>query len=169
MKKYGYIRDKKLSNHNEQIYYNPSDREMLMTVAGSHNLSDWGTDVYLAAGKIKSTNRYKEADNILKKAKQKYHPKETIISGHSMGATISGYIASKEDRVITLDKGATIGQKVRNNETHYRTSGDIISLLNANSKHTKTLKNENIQTGILPIDTYNAHNVNNIKGKPIFI
>jgi hypothetical protein len=26
MKKYGYIRDKKLSNHNEQIYYNPSDR-----------------------------------------------------------------------------------------------------------------------------------------------
>jgi hypothetical protein len=47
-------------------------------------------------------------------------------------------------------------QKVRNNETHYRTSGDIVSLLNANSKHTKTLKNENIQTGILPIDTYNA-------------
>jgi hypothetical protein len=31
-------------------------------------------------------------------------------------------------------------QKVRNNETHYRTSGDIVSLLNANSKHTKTLK-----------------------------
>jgi hypothetical protein len=83
--------------------------------------------------------------------------------------TIAGYIASKDDRILTLDKGATIGQKVRNNETHYRTSGDIVSLLNANSKHTKTLKNENIQTGILPIDTYNAHNVDNIKGTPIFI
>jgi hypothetical protein len=108
--------------------------------------------VYLAAGKIKSTNRYKEADKVLKKAKRKYHRKETVVSCHSMGTTIGGYIASKEDRVITLDKAATIGQKVRNNETHYRTSGDIVSLLNVNSKHTKTLKNENIKTGILPID-----------------
>jgi predicted alpha/beta-fold hydrolase len=140
-----------------------------MTVTGTHNLSDWGTDIYLAAGKLKSTNRYKEADNILKKAKQKYHPKETILAAHSLGATISGYIASKEDRVITLDKGATAFQPIRNNETHYRTSGDIVSLLNANSKHTVNLKNENIKTGILPIDTYNAHNVDNIKGKPIFI
>jgi hypothetical protein len=41
-----------------------------MTVAGTHNISDWWTDLYLAAGKLKSTNRYKEADKVLKEAKK---------------------------------------------------------------------------------------------------
>jgi predicted alpha/beta-fold hydrolase len=75
-----------------------------MTVAGTHILSDWGTDIYLAAGKLKSINWYKEADNVLKKAKQKYHPKETVVSGHSLGGTIARYNSSKGDRGLTLDK-----------------------------------------------------------------
>jgi hypothetical protein len=169
MKKYGYIRDKKLSNHNEQIYYNPTDREMLMTVAGTHNLADWGTNLYLAAGKLKQTNRYKEADKVLKEAKKKYHPKETIVSGHSMGSAISGYIASKEDHVVTLDGAYTIGQKTRSNNTHYRTKGDVVSLLGSGAKHTVNLKNNNFKTGFLPIDAYRAHDVDNIKGKKIFV
>jgi predicted alpha/beta-fold hydrolase len=86
-----------------------------MTVAGTHNLSDWGTDVYLAAGKIKSTNRYKQANKVLKEAKRKYHPKETVVSGHSLRGIIAGYIASKDDRILTLDKGATAFQPIRKN------------------------------------------------------
>jgi hypothetical protein len=66
---------------------------------------------------------------------------------------IAGYISSQNDRALTLGKGATVGPNVRKNDTAYRSSGDIVSLLNANSKHTKTLKNENVKTGILPIDT----------------
>ena len=73
MKKYGYKIDKDLSNDNEQVYYNPSDKKLLYNVAGTHKLSDWGTDAYLALGGLKSTNRYKEADNTLKKAKAKYN------------------------------------------------------------------------------------------------
>ena len=40
--------------------------------------------------------------------------------GHSLGGTIAGYIGGKGDTVKTLDKGATIGQKVRSNEKAYR-------------------------------------------------
>ena len=143
LSKHGYKFDSILSNHNQQIYYNPNDKKILNLVAGTHNLSDVGTDAYLAVGKLKDTNRYKEADRILKEAKKKYQPSKTIVAGQSLGGAIAGYISSGNDEVYTLNKGATIGQKVRANEHAYRTSGDLISLANANSKHMKTLENEN--------------------------
>ena len=143
-KNQGFVYDSDLSNHNEQVYYNPSQKKLLYTVAGTHNLRDWGTDAWLAAGKLKDTNRYKEAKNILEKAKKRYNPKDTTIAGHSLGGTISQYIAAPTDKVFTLDKGATFGQKTRSNENAYRTAGDVVSLLNANSKRMKTLKNNNL-------------------------
>jgi hypothetical protein len=88
--------------------------------------------------------------------------------GHSQGAYTAGMISGKNDKVITLNKAATIGQKVRNNETHYRTN-DLVSLLNANSKHTVNLQPDNKQTGIKTVDAYNNHLVDAIKNKNIFI
>jgi hypothetical protein len=35
--------------------------------------------------------------------------------GHSLGGGIAGYISNKNDKVFTLDKVATICEKVRNN------------------------------------------------------
>jgi hypothetical protein len=166
---HGYARDAELSNHNQQVYYNPTEKKLVFTVAGTHNLADIGTDLYLAVGKLKDTNRYKEADRTLKAAKQKYNPETTSVAGHSLGATIGSYAASKSDKVHTLDKGATIGTKTRSNETALRTQGDIVSLLNANSKHMTTLKNPNYQTGVKVYDALQAHNVSNIKDSGIFI
>jgi hypothetical protein len=145
-----------LSSHNHQVYYNNKNK---------HNLSDAITDGYLAAGKLKDTTRYKESHKILRVAKEKYKPINTTVSGHSLGGSIAGYIASKGDKVFTLGEGATLFQPVKKNENAYRTSSDLVSLLNANSKHMKTLKNNNFQTGILPIDVLNAQNMNNIKDK----
>jgi hypothetical protein len=68
-----------------------------------------------------------------------------------------------------LNKGATIGQKTRSNEDAYRTSGDLVSLLNANSTRMKTLKNPHIRTSNFIVDAFNSHNVDNIKNKNILI
>jgi hypothetical protein len=68
LNKKGYVLDKDLSNDNEQVYYKHKKhggKKLLYTVAGTHNLKDVGTDLYLAAGKLKNTKRYKEADDIL--------------------------------------------------------------------------------------------------------
>ncbi len=54
--KYGYQRDDDLSNDNQQVYYNPIHHKILYDIAGTHNLSDVGTDMYLAAGVILTTN-----------------------------------------------------------------------------------------------------------------
>ena len=170
-KNQGYVYDSDLSNINNAVWFNPSDKKLLMSVKGTNmtSLRDIGTDLFLAGGHLKDTNRYKESKTILDKAKQRYKPSETTFGSHSLGGSISQYIASKNDKVYTLDKGATIGQKTRRNETAYRTEGDYVSLLNANSKRMKTLKNPYIQTGNVLIDGYNAHDTKNIKDANIFI
>jgi hypothetical protein len=40
MKRQGYYLDKKLSNDNESIYYNPKKNKLLFTIAGTHNYND---------------------------------------------------------------------------------------------------------------------------------
>ena len=169
----GYNLDESLSNHNQQVYYNPTKKSLLYSITGSHNLynlSDVGTDLYLAAGHLKDTNRYKQADKTLKQAKQKYGVNKAIIAAHSLGATLSGYVGNPDvDSIYTLDKGATIGQPVRKGEKAYRTSGDVVSLLNANDPHMKNLINPNQETGRFIKDALNAHNVSNVANSNIHI
>lgn len=168
----GYIYDKGLSNHNQQVYYNPNNKKMLMSVAGTHNLKDWGTDIKLAFGGLKSTQRYNDAKDVLTRAKQKYNPISTSVSGHSLGASIAQGIASKDDKVFALDAGYTIGQKTRShngNFQHFRSAGDAVSLLSEGAKNMKTLTNPNRNTGSLLVDAYNAHNIKNISNNNIYV
>ena len=166
----GYKYDSMLSNHNQQVWYNPNDKKLLYNIAGTHNIKDWGTDLYLGVGKLKDTNRYKEAKQTLENAKLKYgYDITTNITGHSLGGAIAQYVGGKNDKVFTLDKGATIGQKTRGNETAFRTSGDAVSVLNSGSKRMITLENRNRATGFLPLDTLKAHNVENIRKEGIQI
>ena len=95
LSRFGYNRDEELSNDNQQAYFNPEKKKLIYTVTGTHNAKDWGTNAYLAVGKIKDTNRYKSADAGLKKAKLKYGVSDASIYGHSLGGTIViGIIAS---------------------------------------------------------------------------
>ena len=182
----GYKFDRTLSNHNEQTYYNPTDQKLLVTVAGTHNLSDWGTDLLLANGNLKLSKRYIEAKKTLEQARTKYHPKETVVAGHSLGNIASG-IASRDDKVYTLDGGYTIGQKTRANTKAYRSQGDVVSLLGANAKHMTTLNQGNVLSrnkykilggaiggfGGLAVgalaDAWHNHDLKHIKNENIFI
>lgn len=176
LEKQGYVRDSALSNHNQEVYYNPQDNKLLMNVAGTHNLKDWGTDLWLGLGHLKDTNRYKEAKNTLEKAKTKYSnettPIQTTVVGHSLGASIGGNIAGKNDLFYGLDGGYTVGQKTRSyggTHQHLRSEGDVVSLLGSGAKNMTTLSNPNTQTGILPYDALTAHNVDNIKNQNIYL
>jgi hypothetical protein len=169
----GYNLDESLSNHNQQVYYNPTNKKLLYSITGTHNFwdgKDVGTDFYLGIGKLKDTNRYKEADKTLKQAKQKYGVNNALIAGHSLGGAIAGYVGNPDvDSIFTLDKGATLGQPVRKGEHAYRTKGDVVSLLNANDPNTKNLINPNQESGRFIKDTLNAHNVGNIKYNNIHV
>jgi hypothetical protein len=138
--KEGYVIDKKLSTGNEQVYYNPQNKDLLVNVTGTHNFSDIGTDVYLAFGGLKKTNRYKEADKVLQKAKAKYDENKVIVTADSLGGSILQGIAKKTDKVYTYNAGYTIGQKTKGgNQQNFRNKGDLVSLLGAGSKNLHTL------------------------------
>jgi len=180
----GYVYDGDLSTNEHQVYFNPKDKKLLYTVKGTNpfSLKDIGTDIYLAAGHLKDTDRFKQEKETLEKARKRYNPSNTTVSGHSLGMTLSQYIAGKNDKVIGLDGGATIGQKMRSNTTAYRSSGDVVSGLNANSKHMTTLKRPSgigmyRTIGLLaggPIggligNALDAHDINNIKKSNIMV
>jgi hypothetical protein len=65
LQKFGYARDNQLSSNNHQAYYNKAQNKLIFNVTGTHSIADWGTDAYLAAGHLKDTTRYKEADKIV--------------------------------------------------------------------------------------------------------
>jgi len=170
--KAGYEYDRYLSNHNQQVWFNPVKNHLLYNVAGTHNISDIIPDIYLAFGKLKDSSRYKESKSTLEQAKEKYkldRIPDTTITGQSLGGAIAQYVGSKDDKIYTLNKGATIGQKTRNNENAYRVEGDIVSLFNSNSKRMQTLKNKNITRFIPVIGNYDAHGIDTIKNRKLFI
>ena len=136
-----------------------------MSVAGTHNLRDVGTGFMLDIGKLNNTSRYKEAKSTIDKAKNKYNPMKTVVAGHSLGNSIANYIGSKDDQVIGLNGGYTIGQKTRANTTNYRTGGDLVSLLGVGQKHVKTINNS------IPFlsSPWTSHNIDAIKSSKINI
>jgi hypothetical protein len=193
MAKYGYQIDNKLSTDDYQTYYDPTNKKLLFNVTGSNKLSDWvNADAKLALGGLlkpleyfrpitkklgienivgdfKQTDRFQNAQNALREAKNKYNEEQTTVVGHSLGGRIAQDIARKGDKVYTLDPGITLGQKTKSGQNVYRTSGDLVSIAGSGSKNITTLSNPNKQTGNLLVDVYNAHNIENIKNKPIFI
>ena len=127
--------------HNQQVYVNrKKNNKLLFSITGTrlNKLQDLGTDLYLAAGKLKDTNRYKEAESALEKAKKKYNKINAAIIGHSLGSTIGSYIKKPEDRFVGLDAGYAIGQPTREGE-HYRVQNDFISGLGASQVLTNPL------------------------------
>ena len=92
-----------------------------------------------------------------------------MVAGHSLGATIASYIGSSKDKIYSLDGGYTIGQPSRNGVNNYRTSGDVVSLLGSANSNMKTLDNNNWRTGFMAIDSYKAHNIDNIKNSGIIV
>jgi hypothetical protein len=162
----GYVYDKDLSSHNQQVYYHPQQKKLVVSITGTHNAGDALTDARLMAGGLKNTQRYKDAKNILNKAKSKYGVDSATIAGHSLGGSISSAVGSSKDKILSLDKGQTIGNTTRSNEQAFRSAGDIVSL--AGAKNIKTIGKGNVLTGGVK-GALSSHNVSNIKNAGIFI
>jgi len=133
----GYVYDKDLSSHNQQVYYNPSQQHLLFSVAGTHNVSDVGTDLKLLASGVKSTQRFREAEETFGKAKEKYRPAKSTAYGTSLGGSIAANVGA--DDVVTLNRAYRPYDKSGSNEINLRTHGDIVSIFGSGAKHNTTI------------------------------
>lgn len=130
----GYLQDTDMSDHRQQVWYNPNEKKLLMTVAGTHNRHDVLTDVKLAFGgfrALQNTKRAKAAKNTLEKAREKYNPASTTVAGHSLGGSIAQVVANqKTDRILAVDSGFTLFGKARKGvagSAVIRAPGDLVS------------------------------------------
>ena len=162
--KTGYVRDNELSSSERQIYHNPKTNHVLHNINGTRTLKDLNTDIMLGLGKLKDTQRHKDESNALEKAKKKYNPKSVTVTGSSLGGSLAHSIAKPTDRVVTLNKGFVPFERVKPNETNYRSSKDVVSVFGVGRKRTK-----NINTGLNGLNILGNHSSNIIKNKGIIV
>lgn len=163
----GYVYDPDISNNHLKVFYHPKNEKLLYSVAGSHDLYDFLVvdPLYLATGNISNTHRFQEAEAGLKAAKSKYKPKNTTVTGHSLGATIAQKIAHIDDRIITYNKFARPGQHNERNELSIRHAWDWFSSFVQNDKNTRTIQTHKgfnlLGQGL--IDPVSSHSLNTLK------
>jgi len=175
---YGYNLDTGLSTRETKVFHNPYENKMVFSVAGTNPLSarDIGTDAYLAflgnAG-LRQTNRYKEAQAGLEKARQKYKGSKKVVIGHSLGSKIASNIANPDEQVYGFGTGSGLFPS-QEKGTFYRTAYDPFSY----TSYDKVIptyvpeKKGNLRGkqkvkypgGIIP-----SHSYENLRGMSVFI
>lgn len=143
LKQFGYVLDKSLTNREHLTAYDPVNKKLLFVPVGTQpsSVKDIATDVNLALGRLKNTARYKSDKEAFNRALAKYDENEVVLAGHSLGGTIASGIGRGRDRILTLNKGATIGAQTRKNEEAFRVGGDVVSALGSGIK---TIRNPNM-------------------------
>jgi hypothetical protein len=127
-----FIVDKELSGKKTQVYYNPKTAQSIVVHRGTATMTDWMTDAHYAFGNT-NTKRFRHAQDIQRKAEEKYGSKHVTTIGHSLGAKASELVGKNSKEVITLNKPVSVKDmiytKVPKNQTDIRTTFDPVSLL----------------------------------------
>ena len=133
----GWILDKELTKGRSKVYYNPQTKKTVVAHSGTDSISDWGNNlVYGLFGKkgYQYTSRYKEAEEVQKKALRKYGAQNLSTLSHSQSGLISELLGQKGltgREAISLNKATRIGSNVKMpNQYDIRSTADIVSNLN---------------------------------------
>lgn len=169
--KFGYTVDTELSDSRERVVAFNKDKGKLLFIENGTDptsMKDLKTDLGLGLGKLPQDKRVADAKNALVKAKEKYSAVNgTVLVGHSLGGALVNKIGGGGDKVLTYNPGFTIGEKARDNVTHYRTRGDVVSAF-APTSNTKVLDN-NVK-GASGVDhLLKSHELSNIRKEGIFV
>jgi hypothetical protein len=170
LKRFGYVLDPELSTTERTVAYSPTQNKVIYIVNGSETeplnnprqfIKDWAHNlIAIPTGTYKLTPRYRQEYQNFRLAKDKYKDARFTVVGHSQSAQLSHGLPQKNDIGISLDP-ALINQKPRPNVYNYRTDGDFVS---AFANDTKTLSNPSKSP-----NPYQAHDIENIKNKPIYV
>ena len=161
LKRFGYRLDEDLTNRNHLTAYDPVTKKLLFVSNGTNPMSvkDIWTDVNLALGNLKGTDRYKSDKKAFRTAVAKYDEKEAVLAGHSLGSPIVSGIARPEDKVYTFNPARTVGSKTRQNEKAFRIEGDIVSALGSGIK---TIPNPTLGREIPILDAHRLDRAKNL-------
>lgn len=134
----GYKLNEDLSNPEVAVYVNDSEKKVIVAFRGSVNFKDLMTDLKLAVGGIKSTERYADTVNLVRKIRDMYEGYKIEYTGHSLGGTlaIEMNLLNPTSKSVVFNAGHTpLRNKAtdRNDITYYTTKGDLVSNLGVDS------------------------------------
>jgi hypothetical protein len=169
LNKFGYMLDRRISDGRQtMVAYNPDQNKVLFLQNGTDPKSekDIVTDVFLGAGALKETKRYREAKEAYNQAKGKYKNAQFVDIGYSLGGSLVNYVARPEDKAIIYNAGFSLNQKDRPNVESYRVVGDLLSSLAPRSTQL-------IEPSVPVMERANGllkeHSVEHIKNLPVFL
>jgi hypothetical protein len=159
--KHGYRLDHELSNSENKVFVNPDNQSSTVVYAGSRKAGDFLiTDPAITLGLGKYTKRYKDSQNIIHRAKEKYGNEINTV-GQSLGGWLSENVKGVKHK-YTVNKLAgigDIGKTISKNQTDIVVENDIPSLLSKTQKHKgKYIKIKN--NSYNPVE---AHNYKHLK------
>jgi hypothetical protein len=138
----GYKLDRQLSSKQNKVYVNPEGKVVIAN-AGTSDLLDWANNAYVPLGLYHTTKRYKDIENIQKKAIEKYGKENITNVGHSQAGEALRNLAN---RGLTNEAVAVnpfiLGDKHEGVDV-IRSSGDLVSLMTPNVKETIESKSWN--------------------------
>jgi hypothetical protein len=173
---YGYRYDPELSTKENKVFYNPTNKRVVFTVAGTNPASfrDIATDAYLAfLGRtgLKQTSRYKEAENVMKNVREKYPKSKKTLIAHSLGSAIVGTLAEKNEDVIGFATASGF-IPVKQRGYYYRTANDPFSYTSTKSIIPEYIpkKSGNLRASQkvdYPTGLFPSHSYENLKSIPV--
>jgi hypothetical protein len=135
--------DPELSSRRDKVYINKKTGKAVHTIAGTDNTKDWINNLAIPLGLHHKTNRYKNAEDIQKKAIQKYGKENVGLVSHSQSGNIAENLTKRgltgKDN-ITLNP-AIIGSHDPNIHV-IRSDKDVVSALTRKNKNDTTIKSE---------------------------
>jgi len=136
----GFELDKSLSTKTSKVYHNPQTNKSVVAHRGTKEASDWlNNAVYGLFGKTgyKMTPRFKEAEQVQKKAQEKYGAKNISTIGHSQGGLQAELLGADTHEVLTLNKATRpFASQAGSNQFDVRSKKDLVSAFNPFAKKT---------------------------------
>jgi hypothetical protein len=132
---HGYKLDRSLSTKRNKVFVNPEGK-VVVANAGTSTFTDWANNLAIPFGLHHHTARYKEAEDIQKKAISKYGKQNVSNVAHSQSGNIVENLAKRGltgEETIAINP-AIIGKHHKNVQV-IKSGRDIVSALTKTRKH----------------------------------
>lgn len=149
----GYKVDKKLSGKRVQVYAKEG-ADAIVVHRGTKGIHDVITDAKFMISKkwAHNSKRFKHSEKIQKEAEKKYSGHHVTTMGHSLGGAIAEKVGHKSDKIITLNKAASLTEtkhKKPKHQTDIYSKADIVSVGARHQKGGKTIAVEEKSKNVL--------------------
>ena len=115
----GFNVDKSISTKESRVFVSNSSPHVIIAHIGTYNTADWMNNAVYAIGgdfAYKQTPRFKRAEQVQKKAEQKYNPKNISVIAHSQSGIIAQLLGKNVYETITLNKATRVQDLFRFNQ-----------------------------------------------------